>query len=94
MVLHRLADKAAARDRKRVLGKPVARPVAQEERGREVLHLVGGEEEGHLAVDQQLQPGEEPCVAGEEAARLLADVTAVVADAEGRALEDRQRHVI
>ena len=94
MVLHRLAHEAPARDRERVLRQPFARPVAQEERGREVLDLVGREGEGHLAVDQQLQPGEEPRVAREETARLLADVAAVVADAEGRTLEDRERQAI
>src|SRR5581483_10832582 len=64
--------------------------IPQEERGREVLYLVRGEQQRALPVDREAQDREEPRVLREEATRIAADVAAVVADAEGRALENGQ----
>ena len=91
-VLHALADEAVPDDRDRVLRQPVGERVAQVERRREVLDLAVGEEQRLLAVERQAQKREEARVVGEEALRLAVDVAALVADAEGRALEDRDRH--
>ena len=86
-----VADEALARDREHV-GRELGPRVAQVERGREVLDLVGREQQRRLAVDRQLEDGQEADVLGEEPARRPAEVAAVVADAERRALEDGQRH--
>src|SRR5207253_9567769 len=91
VVLHPLADEALALDRQDVLLQPARERVAQEERGREVLDLAGREQQRPRAVDRQLQVREEARVLGEEPVRLrAADVAELVADAEGRALEDRE----
>ena len=91
VILHSHADEALARDREHVRRQLRAR-VAQVERGREVLDPVGREQERPLAVDRELEDGEEADVLGEEPARRPAEVSAGVADAECRSLEDRQRH--
>jgi hypothetical protein len=92
-VLKPVADEALARDEQRVLRQRLRGAVPKVERGREVLDLPGREQERALAVDRQTQLREEADVLGEEPARLLdADVAEVVADAEGRAFEDRERH--
>ena len=93
-LLHRVGDEPLADDRDRVLGEPVDRRVAKVEHGREVIDLAGREQQRRLAVHGQPEEREKPRVAGEEAARLLGDVTALVADAERRALEDRERHLL
>ena len=92
-ILHRLADEALADDRDLVRIEILRARVAEVERGGEVVHLVRGQQQRALAVDRELQAGQEAGVLGEEpACRPGADVSDVVADAEGRALEDRDRH--
>ena len=88
VVLHPDADEAVARDRELVLLESVRERVAHVEGGREVLDLVGREDERALAVDGQQQQREEARVLGKQAAGLEVDVSALVADAEGRAFED------
>ncbi len=85
-----VADEALARDRERVLRQARDDGVAEVERRREVLDLPGREQERADAVDPQLEPGEEARVLGEEPAREAVEVADLVADAEGRSLEDRQ----
>jgi hypothetical protein len=87
-VLHPLADEALTPDREGVLRKAVAGPVAHEERGGEVLDFVRCEQQRPLAVDRQLQAGEEPRVVCEQALDVAVQVADLVADAERRALED------
>src|SRR4051794_2210474 len=55
----------------------------------------GGEQLGPYPVDEQDTPREEPRIGGEEARRggRPLDIAALVADAERRAVENRQRHV-
>ena len=92
-VLHRLADEALAQDRDDVLLEPAGERVPQEERGREVLDLAGGEQQRPRVVQSQPQRRKEARVLAVETVRASVDVADVVADAEGRALEDRQlRH--
>ncbi len=92
-VLHRLADEALADDRDLVRVEILRARVAEVERGGEVVHLVRGQQQRALAVDRELQAGQEAGVLGEKPARRPgADVSDVVADAERRALEDRDRH--
>ena len=91
-LLHRVRDEALPDDRDRVLRETVGQRVAKVERRRGVLDLAGGEQERRLAVHGQPEEREVPGVLGEEAAGLLGDVAALVADAEGRSLEDRERH--
>ena len=91
-VLHPLADEPLARDRHLVLPQAADERIAEVERGREVLDLARGERQGRRAVHRELQPREETGVLREEAARLLADVADLVADAEGRAFEDGEHH--
>ena len=90
VILHPLADEALARDRERVLGEPRNDRVAEVEGGGEVLDLPRREQERARAVDAQLEPREKARVLGEEPARLAVEVADLVADAERRALEDRQ----
>ena len=92
VVLHAVADEAVPDDRERVLRQAAGERVAQEEGGREVLDLARREQQRRGAVDGQAEPREEARVVGEQAVRLAGDVAALVADAEGRAFEDRQRH--
>ena len=92
-VLHPVADEALAHDRERVLRQPAGERVAEVERRREVLDLAGREQQRLLAVHGQPQQREEARVAARRSpAVVAADVAELVADAEGRALEDRQRH--
>ena len=90
LVLHPLADEPLALDREAVLREAAGERVAQEEGGREVLDLAGGEQERPRAVHRQLEPGEEARVVGEEAVRLTVEIADLVADAEGRSFEDRE----
>ena len=73
-------------------GSPSGERVAEVEGGREVLDLAGGESSGRRAVDRQPQAREEARVCDEEAGVGAVDVPALVADAERRAFEDRERH--
>ena len=66
--------------------------VAQEEGGRVVLDLVRRQEQRQASFDREPEDGEVARVVGEEAAGLVPEVAALVADAERRALEDRERH--
>jgi hypothetical protein len=92
VVLHRLAHEALADHRDLVLFEPLARLVSQVERRREVVDLARREQQRSPPVDAQAEDREEARVVGEEAARWpAADVAQLVADAEGRALEDRDR---
>src|SRR5215211_8850183 len=90
-VLHAVADEALAGDRDDV-GREAGPRVAEVEGRGEILDLVGREQERRFAVDPQLEDREEADVLGEEPARRPAEVAGVVAHAERRALEDRQRH--
>ncbi len=92
VVLHPVAYEAQARDRDLVLVEPAGQRVAHVEGGRVVLDLRRGEQERPRFVDPQLQLGEEARVLGEEPGRPAVEVADVVADAERRAFEDRQRH--
>ena len=92
VVLHGVADEARAGDRERVLRQRLHRTVAQEEGGRVVLDLVRGQQQRQTSLDGEPEDGEVPRVVREEAARLVPEVAALIADAEGRALEDRERH--
>ena len=65
--------------------------VAEVEGRLEVLDAARREEERRRAADAEHEPREEARVVREEAARLGGDVAAVVADAEGRAFEDREQ---
>ena len=89
-LLHPGADEALARDRERVARKPVDGSVPEVERGREVLDAARREEERRRPADPQHEPREKARVVREEAARLRGDVAALVAEAEGRSLEDRE----
>ena len=92
-VLHRLAHEPLSEDRDDVLLEPAGERVPEEERGREILDLAGGKEQRPRPVQLQPQYGEAARVFAVEAVRAAVDVADVVADAEGRALEDRQlRH--
>src|SRR5262249_39036318 len=66
--------------------------VAEVERRREVLDLAGGEQQRPLAVDGHPEQRQETGVLGEQPGRGAVDVADLVADAERRALEDRERH--
>ena len=92
VVLHAVADEAVPDDRERVLRQAAGERVAQEEGRREVLDLARREQQRRGAVDGQAEPREEARVVGEQALRLAGDVATLVADAEGRAFEDRQGH--
>ena len=94
MILHARADEARPRDRERVLRQPRHGRVAHVERGGEVLDLPRREQQGASAADAQLEAGEYARVLGEETARLAVEVADLVADAEGRSLEDRQAHAV
>ena len=89
-VLHPFTDEALPDDRHLVLTESAGQRIPEEERRGEVLDLPRRQRQGRRAVDRQLQPREEARVLGEEPARLVADVADVVADAEGRAFEDRE----
>src|SRR6185503_16722949 len=92
VLAHPLPDEPLAGDRERVVRQPAGERVAEEERGREVLDLARREEQRRLAVHGQPQEREKPRVVGEEPGRAAADVPPLVADAERRALENRERH--
>src|SRR5207248_3217596 len=66
--------------------------VAQVERGREVVDLARREQQRFFAVHGQAEQRQEARVVGEQPVRLAVDVAPLIADAEGRAFEDRQRH--
>src|SRR5712691_8497980 len=91
-VLHPLSDEPLARDRHLVLAQSADERIAEIERRGEVFDLARRQRQRCRAVHRQLQPRQEACVLREEAARHLADVAELVADAEGRAFEDRERH--
>ena len=91
-VVHVVGDPPLPDDRDGVLLESIHERVAEIERGRVVLDRPGGEQQRLLAVHRQPEERKEARVLREEAARLLADVASLVADAERRALEDRQRH--
>jgi hypothetical protein len=92
-VLHALADEALAHDRDDVLLEPAGERVAKEERRGEVLDLAGREQQRPDTVHLQAQHREEARVLRVEPVRAAVDVADVVANAEGRALEDGQlRH--
>src|SRR5207248_2489819 len=90
VVLHPLADEALALDREDVLRQPARERVPEEERGGEVLHPAGREQQRARAAQRQLQVREEAHVVGEQPARLAREVADLVADAEGRAFEDAE----
>ena len=92
VVLHAVADEAVPDDRERVLRQAAGERVAQEERRREVLDLSRREHQRRRPVDGQAEPREEARVVGEQPVRVARDVAPLVADAEGRAFEDRQGH--
>ena len=91
-VLHAFADEALACDRERVGREAAGRGVAQVERRGEVLDHAGREQQRLRAVDRQAQQREEAGVLGEQPLGLAVDVAQLVADAERRALEDRECH--
>ena len=89
VILHPVADEALALDRHGVEREVLRQRIPEEERCGVVLDRARREQERSPAVERQLQPREETCVVDEEPVRLLADVPELVADAEGRALENR-----
>ena len=92
VILHPLAHESLARDRERVLREPVGDGVTEVEGCGEVLDLARREQQRPGAVDAKLEPREETGVLGEEAAGAAVEIADLVADAEGRALEDRHPH--
>jgi hypothetical protein len=91
-VLHPLADVTGPGDRQLVAAEPADDRVPHEERRRERLALDGREKQRTQAVHGEDAAREEPRVVGEEARGRAVDVAPLVADAEGRPVEDRQRH--
>src|SRR5262249_32717146 len=89
-VLHAVADEALAPDREDVGRQAVRQRVAHEERGREVLDLVRGQQQRSLPVDRQLEHREEARVRREQAFDVPVQVAQPVANAEGRAFEDSE----
>src|SRR5437588_12330450 len=89
-VLHALADEPLTSNREGVVVEPAGQGVSHEERGGEVLDLVGGEQQRTLAVDRQPKAREEPSGLGEETLTFCVEVAELVADAEGGALEYSQ----
>ena len=89
-VLHPVADEALTPDRQHVLLQAAREWVAHEERGREVLDLVRGEQERTQAVDREPEARQETGVLGEETFALVVEVADLVTDTEGRAFEDSQ----
>ena len=87
------ADEPPTVDGDTVLRQGRRHAVAEEERGREVLHLPGREQERARAVETQFEARQEPGVVREQTCRALADVTEVVAEAERRTFKDRQHRM-
>ena len=92
VVLHALPDEPVPPDRDGVLEELAGGRIAEEVGGGVVLGLSRREEERALAVDRQLEVGQEARVIGVEAARREREVAVLVADAEIRPLEDRYCH--
>ena len=93
-LLHPGADEALAGDGDGIARQRRRWSVAKVESRLEVLDPAGGEEQRARLADAQDEPREEPRVVGEEPARRGADVAALVADAEGGALEDREHQAV
>jgi hypothetical protein len=91
VVLHALPDEPVAADRDHVVLE-AGRWVPQVEAGREVLDLLRREQQGTLAVDREAQTRQEARVRREEAVRRRDEIAELVADAERRAVENRERH--
>jgi hypothetical protein len=89
VLLHAVPDEAVAPHGDLVRPEIADDRVAKIEGGREIVDLVGGEDERSRTVDRQHPAGEEAGVVGEEAHHRSGDVAAVVGDAERRAFEDR-----
>jgi uncharacterized membrane protein len=89
-VLHAVADETLPPDRQHVGSKSAGQRIAHEERRREVLDLVGRQEQRPLPVDGQLQRREKPGVLGEETFDVAVEVAEQVANAEGRAFENAE----
>ena len=94
VLLHAVADEPVPPDREHVLLEAARDRVAEVERCREVLDLVGGEPERSLAVDREDPAREEARVVGEEAHHGVGDISALVRDAERRPLENREAATI
>ena len=92
VVLEPMADEPVPRDREDVLSEPTDERVARVEGGGEVLHLARGEKQRTVPVHRHGERREESRVVRVEAAGPVAQVAELVADAERRPLEDRERH--
>ena len=92
VVLHALPDEPVPPDRDGVLEELAGGRIAEEVGSGVVLGLSRREEKRALAVDRQLEVGQEARVVGVEAARREREVAVLVADAEIRPFEDRYGH--
>ena len=92
VLAHAPADVAIAHERERAVRPPGAGPGAEHEAGAEGVGAVRGQRLGLLPVDAQLEAGEEPGVAEEEAVGPVGqDVAGPRRDAERRPLHQRHR---
>jgi hypothetical protein len=89
VLLHAVPDEAVASHGDLVRPEIADHRVAKIKGGREIVDLVGRENEGARAVDRQYPAGKEAGVVGEEAHHGRGDVAALVGRAERRAIEDR-----
>ena len=92
VILEAVADEPVSCDREGVLLEPARERVAGVEGGREVLDPARREQERTCAVDRERERREKARVVRVEPTQPAADVAELVTDAEGRALEDGQRH--
>ncbi len=92
VVLQPLAHEAMARDREDVLLERSDGRVARVEGCREVLDRARGEQKRPTALHRERERRQKARVVRVEAVDASRDVAEVVADAEGRAFEDRQCH--